>query len=644
MKLIAFSVENYRRFVGRTSVKLNGPLIAFVGPNEAGKSSALRALARLHNGDDFSSDERPRRREGEPRLTWQFELEPDDVEAIAGIPEAEGVTRATLERRGGEGKRMWTFHPHPIERARGTRQAVLAALESLASELLPYASESGLHGPDLETVLAALSEDPSDFDKPHLEAFESLRLGLAHVLATPPGSDDALADRLRRPVSDLAERLQDLVEQEASKAPAAHAREVLVERLPQIMFFQEIDRELGSTYDLDQVVERPPAALKHLASLAGLDLAALHKEVIAGAIADVATRRNAANKRLLEAFDQGWNQQGIAIQVEVQGTVLHIQATTPEDSGLSSIEERSDGLRWFAALLAYAHGWKDRPILLVDEIETHLHYDAQADLIEVLAQQEFTSKVIYTTHSFGCLPPDLGTGVRVVEQIDGATSRFENGFWSRGAGFSPLLAAMGAAAVSLTPTRHAVLAEGPSEAILLPTLIRQALGRDSLRYHVAPGLAGVAEVAVEALDAEAGRVAFLVDGDVGGRAIVEKLLRGGVAEDRVTVLVDQATGDDLEIEDLVDPTAYLEAVNAEIRVWQDDAKPMLASDLSAPFVTKAVADWADQNGYAAPDRTAVAQRLADTAWDKRILNEERADTTTWLDDMFRRVLRLTANP
>lgn len=25
------------------------------------------------------------------------------------------------------------------------------------------------------------------------------------------------------------------------------------------------------------------------------------------------------------------------------------------------------------------------------------------------------AKVIYTTHSFGCLPPDIGTGVRVVE-------------------------------------------------------------------------------------------------------------------------------------------------------------------------------------------------------------------------------------
>src|SRR5262249_36385344 len=154
-------------------------------------------------------------------------------------------------------------------------------------------------------------------------------------------------------------------------------------------------------------------------------------------IADLSTRRNTANKRLMEVFEANWNQQGIAIQVDVQGTILFVQATTPEDVGLSDIGERSDGLRWFAALLAFSHGWNNHPILLVDEIETHLHYDAQADLVGVLSRQSFTSKVIYTTHSFGCLPNDLGTGVRVVHPIDNATSCLENGFWKRGAGFSP---------------------------------------------------------------------------------------------------------------------------------------------------------------------------------------------------------------
>ena len=221
------------------------------------------------------------------------------------------------------------------------------------------------------------------------------------------------------------------------------------------------DRELSSEYELVQVIGDIPPALNHLAVLAGLNLRSLLQEIQENRIADASTRRNAANERLREVFDQSWNQQGVAIQFEFQGTLLLVQVTTPHDSGLSSIAERSDGFRWFAALMAYAYGWKERPILLVDEIETHLHYDAQADLIDVLSQQQFTSKIIYTTHSFGCLPPDLGTGVRVVHPLDAATSSFENGYWRNGSGFSPMLVSMGAAAATFTPTRYAVIAEGP---------------------------------------------------------------------------------------------------------------------------------------------------------------------------------------
>lgn len=81
--LIAFSVEGYRRFVEKTSVKLHGRLIAFVGPNEAGKSSLLKAMAHLNNGAQLESNEHPRRTNVEPKLTWHLQLEPDDKQALA---------------------------------------------------------------------------------------------------------------------------------------------------------------------------------------------------------------------------------------------------------------------------------------------------------------------------------------------------------------------------------------------------------------------------------------------------------------------------------------------------------------------------------------------------------------------------------
>ena len=460
MRLMAFTVEGYRRFVAKTSVKLDGDLIAFVGPNEAGKSSLLRALAHL-NTEPFARNEQPRRTKMEPTLTWHFKLEHADKASLASITDTAHVERAVVTKRS-DATLQWEFEPRPPRRDRTTRQSSAELLsDSYGSPFLHAADgdeDSSFSLDDMQRTIDVLRVDVENYQQDHLALFNDLAQRIGGVRVPEPPTEgneadeatttDATAWAERRDA--LVQALEEVVAQEDTPSPWRRTRDALQDRLPRILLFSDEDRELASEYELEDVADSPPAALNHLASLAGLDLAALRDEAVARSVSDVATRRNAANSKLLTEFNQSWNQQGIAVQMEVQGTILHVQATTPEDSGLSDIGERSDGMRWFAALLAYCHGWPDRPILLVDEIERHLHYDAQSDLVDVLAKQAFTSKVIYTTHSFGCLPHDLGTGVRIVQPLDPATSRLENGFWKRGAGFSPLLASMGAAAMSLS--------------------------------------------------------------------------------------------------------------------------------------------------------------------------------------------------
>ena len=118
------------------------------------------------------------------------------------------------------------------------------------------------------------------------------------------------------------------------------------------------------------------------------------------------------------------------------------------------------------------------PVLLIDEADAHLHLNAQADLVSLLMKQNKAAQVLYTTHSPGCLPSDLGTGIRLVERED-STSSIESHFWTNKApGFGSLLYAMGANAAAFSTCRRAVLAEGPSDMIMLPTLLRLAT-RDS---------------------------------------------------------------------------------------------------------------------------------------------------------------------
>src|SRR6266545_878015 len=111
-------------------------------------------------------------------------------------------------------------------------------------------------------------------------------------------------------------------------------------------------------------------------------------------------------------------------------------------------------MRAFIALLAYTalHGEGPPPVLLIDEAETHLHYAAQADLVQVMTEQTAAAQIIYTTHS-------------------------------------------------------AVFAEGPTELVLLPALLREATQQRTLGFQVAPGLALVNRRTASSLELEAARVA-----------------------------------------------------------------------------------------------------------------------------------------
>lgn len=650
MRLIAFKIQGYRRFVEPTSVKLHGDLVAFVGPNEAGKSSLLRALSHLNNTDGFDANERPRRTTHSPELSWHFQLEKSDKEALAGLPDTDHLERAVVTKRA-DGQHTWEFEPRRPLRDRDPRSTAAEALSTLREyPALENAASDEDHEFDLDEydrTIAELQAEVENYGSDRLDAMRETARKLRSIDVEVDVDEDGIPNAEHEAQREawvtkrdqVASALDTSIASDAERSPYRRCFDALSPRLPRIELFGEEDRRLESSYDLNEVADDPPLALYHLADLASLDVRALRDEAAAGATADVATRRNAANRVLLDAFEQSWNQQGIAIQVEIQGSVLHINATTPEDNGLSELGERSDGLRWFAALLAFSHGWSEGTILLVDEIEQHLHYDAQADLVDVLARQSFTSKVIYTTHSFGCLPHDLGTGVRVVHPIDAATSELENGFWTKGSGFSPLLASMGAAAVTFTPTRHALIAEGPADAILLPTVLRQACRVDRLGFQVAPGLSSVAATGVAGLDAEAGRVGFLTDGDRGGRDLKNMLVGQGVGEDRILALVDGSV--ELEIEDLLDAEIYCAAINDELRCWQEPPSEVTPGDVPGGLRTKALEVWSLSNGVKAPDKVAVAQRVADRAAERDIFDADRIPMIKTLFGDICAALRLT---
>lgn len=120
-----------------------------------------------------------------------------------------------------------------------------------------------------------------------------------------------------------------------------------------------------------------------------------------------------ANLKFQAFFGQAWNQSKVTVHFKLDSNRLELWLTELDNAGkVTDIEERSDGLLMFVSLAAFVSSQRLAipPILLIDEAETHLHFDSQADLVGVLLKQVEATQVFYTTRSPGCLPADLGTG------------------------------------------------------------------------------------------------------------------------------------------------------------------------------------------------------------------------------------------
>ena len=93
-------------------------------------------------------------------------------------------------------------------------------------------------------------------------------------------------------------------------------------------------------------------------------------------------------------------------------------------------------------------------------------------------------------------------------------------------------------------------------------------GLEALDLQVAPGLANVSKRTLDELDFVASRVVYLLDGDEAGREKQQMLSDLGIPGDRVRVL-----SNDLTLEDLIRKTVYVDAVNKELELRQRPTIP-----------------------------------------------------------------------
>jgi predicted ATP-dependent endonuclease of OLD family len=604
MRLGRVKIHGYRKLVA-TEFTTPGKLLAIVGPNEAGKSSLLDALRSLENKKAIPHADRPRGHavaDDEAAVEAWFRLDPEDLDAVRDLHTPTRPTWYQVSKYY-DGRLVHRIEP-PMERDQSFRRTAEQALTRFsntraARELDREASpgEERSLGARFDELLQIVTGDAELSDEER-----ELARDVANELA--PDQESGFAARARKAT---AEWLTTITEDHPNDA----ALELFLRRRPLFAGFGENARSLASDYDLPSVAEDPPAALGNLARIATLDLEDLAQMVAIQDAGAYVSATEEANDRLAAVFSDAWRQSRVIVRIHLDETTIRIMVSN-QSGGYSTIAERSDGLKSFVALTAFAARTRigARPlILLIDEAERHLHYDAQADLVRMLERQGLALQVIYTTHSPGCLPSDLGTGIRpIVPDAGGGRSRVANSFWTRDRGFQPLLMALGAGAAALAPTRYAVLAEGASDMLLLPTLVREATERDRLDYQVAPGVAEASWAQLLALEIEAPRVAYLLDGDPGGDQHVRRLTSTGVPLARIVQLGGSQSG--TTAEDLLREDVYLRAVNETLeRAHGTTHGHIGTADLAPCNRSSGVDAWCDARGLTRLHKAMVASML-----------------------------------
>lgn len=613
MRLISAHVTGFGR-LANAKVNLDSRLLAFVGPNESGKSTFLSALAFLSSGGVLDIYARSRAIEvtaDSQVIEAMFILDDEDRAALLELDLEEPPKSVTISRKAdGAGARVGV-HPYP----RKSRVTLLDALKTLKK----YASRTDLEdllSPDT-TYMDPTGDAPRHFPSELNELIKMMgqvKKKDASVIDNNDLSQRAslLAGALEKDekTEDIRAALETVEAWGSREHPDQQARNILYSRMPAFLLFGDGERSIASSYALDDNLRTNPSpAIRNLASMAGLDLGQLVQATIDGDISRRETLLLQANKLLAKRFNSTWKQSKLSVILRTDAMTLRVDVIENGEA-VTVFHERSAGFRMFVALVAFLAVQHKGvlPILLIDEAENHLHIDAQADLINMLVSQDEVAKVIYTTHSPACLPPDLGVGVRaVIPDKDGnQVSTISNSFWVEGAGYSPLMIAMGAGAAAFSTARYVVLAEGATEMLMLPSVIRAVTKLETLPYQIAPGLSEAKPEMYTSLDLEGAKVAYLTDGDKGGNSLKKALIASGVPGHLIVTL--PVPG----IENLMPQNIYLGIIR-ELLLEQLAEKdiptfPELGESTSKSWA-KQMEAWAGDNNIKLPSKIAIANKI-----------------------------------
>ena len=651
MRAIRFRVQNFRNIDDSDWIALE-KVTAFVGRNESGKTSLLKALHKFNPATPEPYDaqrEFPRDRctrdyvangsngEDWPVCSVEFEIPEELRIEIGELLEEDGESpEKVTATRYYDGSLKFEYAP-AIEEKPLEPEPVLNALDEFAS------SARRLEAPDSsqEEYTSQQRTELANWAtgwKDKLKAIVDLR------------SDEGvnLLTELRRDVNrwsnsqtaDMVEALQQVVEpvlDVAKKGPVIdQINEKIKHNLPVLIYFENygiLDSAIWLPRFLADLRRDPKnSRIRTISSMfkhVGLDpkeikelgdeqVKIIQQQGTEPTPKQIAVDQQRKDRRSIllssasidisKRFSEWWSQRRHKIRYQADGDYFRIWIADDRRPDVEiELEARSKGFQWFFSFylvfLVESEGGHKDAILLLDEPGLHLHPTAQQELITFFEKLTERNQLAYTTHSPFLIDGEHLHRIRPVTEDDTGHSRITAETWPKDREtIFPLQAAAGYAMLrGLFQHRKNVLVEGMSDFYYLQALSQQCAksSRPSLPddIYITPcgGTKHVGHFASMFLGHEV-RPVVLLDGDDAGRARRDALIKElYVDHNSGIVMLDDVlrrSGQEVEIEDILGEALVIPGLKAVLgKALQLDQADRLAGSL--PSQIKAAAKRQD---------------------------------------------------
>lgn len=244
MKLLYVIISGYRRFVKANTVRLSEPLIAIVGPNEAGKSSFLSALLQLDNDNPIPDRDQTRRATHPPQISGAYELDQSDQNALDEVQPGLQIKKCTLRKKK-DGKFEVGLDPTPAHDLVPRRNIIKELTSVPASVFAGNKKRQEEIKKLIGAVLKQLNNEKDYLGPPVIQSIKELSTQFKNIFAPQPSINQAIV--MSKEVADEARRfsglLDELAKHEENSLPQK-VRNVLLRRRPKIIFFEPEARNL----------------------------------------------------------------------------------------------------------------------------------------------------------------------------------------------------------------------------------------------------------------------------------------------------------------------------------------------------------------------------------------------------------------